>query len=140
MIARRSGDGQYVVQRHRYIRNDDLPDCLTHGLSRRAVGSRAVGVDMRLSWRFDIVAVAQFLPHLPAHPQQQEAAGQQQANDLHQLDRNAGETDAQDRSGHDSPEDDPGAEEVLLRARPMMMALSISCKNQVNDDDLHQRG
>ena len=47
-------------------------------------------------------ACAQLAPHLPAHPEQQDAAGQQQADDLQQLHRDAGEADAQDRGGEDA--------------------------------------
>ena len=47
----------------------------------------------------------QFAPHLPAYPQQENAAGEQQSYDLQQLDRNGGEADPQDRGGQNAHQD-----------------------------------
>ena len=41
----------------------------------------------------------QLAPHLPAYPKQQNAAREQQPNDLQQLNRDGSEGDAQDRGG-----------------------------------------
>ena len=49
--------------------------------------------------------LAQFAPHLPAHPQQQQAAGQQQADDGQQLDGDQGEADAQHDGGGQADQD-----------------------------------
>jgi hypothetical protein len=46
-----------------------------------------------------MVRRAQLAPHLPAHPKQQDAAGEQQSDDLQQLNRDGSEADAQDRGG-----------------------------------------
>ena len=64
--------------------------------------------------------------HLPAHPQQQDAAGERQADDGEQLHGNGGEGDAQDHRADNAPEDDLGAQLGATReaARPTTMALS----------------
>ena len=41
----------------------------------------------------------QLAPHLPAYPKQQNAAREQQSDDLQQLNRDGSEADAQDRGG-----------------------------------------
>ncbi len=48
---------------------------------------------------------AQFAPHLPGHPEQQDAAGQQQADNGEQLDGNQREQDAQHGGGGDADQD-----------------------------------
>ena len=48
---------------------------------------------------------AKLAPHLPADPEQQDATGEKQADDLEQLDGQAGENDAQDRRGDDADQD-----------------------------------
>jgi len=48
---------------------------------------------------------AQLAPHLPADPEQENAAGQQQPDDLQQLHRDAGESDPQHRGGDDADQD-----------------------------------
>ncbi|MNS99776.1 hypothetical protein D3C72_1341880 [compost metagenome] len=48
---------------------------------------------------------AQFAPHLPAHPQQQEAARQQQADDGQQLHGDQGQADAHDDGGGQADQD-----------------------------------
>ena len=51
------------------------------------------------------MAGAQLAPHLPADPEQQDAAGEQQADDLQKLGGEPGEDDAQDRGGDDAEQD-----------------------------------
>ena len=48
---------------------------------------------------------AQFAPHLPAHPEQQEAARQQQADDGQQLHGDQGQADAHDDGGGQTDQD-----------------------------------
>jgi hypothetical protein len=54
----------------------------------------------------------QFPPHLPAHPQQKNAAREKQPDDLEKLRREAGKYDPQHRCGDDPDQDGPVA---LLR-------------------------
>ena len=52
---------------------------------------------------------AQLAPQLPADPEQQQAAGQRQPDDLQQLGGDDGEQDAQARRGQDAQHEHPGA-------------------------------
>jgi hypothetical protein len=52
---------------------------------------------------------AQFAPHLPTHPKQQDTAGKQQADDLEQLGGRRGKANAQYRRRDDAGEDSLGA-------------------------------
>src|SRR6185437_14210038 len=56
---------------------------------------------------FHLLALAglQFPPHFPANPEQEDTAGKQQTDDLQELGRSCGETDAQHGSCHDADED-----------------------------------
>ena len=64
----------------------------------------------RLVGRHLVPAVrAQLAVHLPADPQQQDAAGQRQADDGEQLGGDQREEDAQHDGGADAPEDDLAA-------------------------------
>ena len=86
------------------------------------------------------VLFAQLAPHLPAHPQQQDAAGEQQADDLQQLDRDAGEPDAHHGRRGDAPEDHLGA--LVLRQAGGGQADHdgvVAGQHQVDHDDLEQR-
>ena len=51
------------------------------------------------------MAGPQLAPHLPAHPQQQDAAGEEQADDLEKLGGEKREHDAQHRGGDDADQD-----------------------------------
>ena len=85
--------------------------------------------------------LAQLAPHLPAHPQQQHAAGQQQADHLQQLGRDAGEDDAQASGGDDA--DDDGAPALLGRQARRGKADDdgvVAGQHEVDQDDLEQRG
>ena len=88
-----------------------------------------------------MVLFAQLAPHLPAHPQQQDAAGKQQADDLQQLDRDAGKADAHHGRRGDAPEDHLGA--LVLRqtggGEPDDDGV-VAGQHQVDHDDLEQRG
>ena len=70
------------------------------------------GVDVRV-----MIAGGDLPVHLPADPQQQDAAGERQADDGEQLHGDGGEEDAQHDRGGDAPEDDPGCGSPWERAR-----------------------
>ena len=85
--------------------------------------------------------LAQLAPHLPAHPQQQHAAGEQQADHLQELGRDAGEDDAQGCGGDDA--DDDGAAALLGRQAGGGKADDdgvVAGEHEVDQDDLEQRG
>ena len=114
---------QHVVERHRQVGDDDLRDggAEAHGGTRPRVAAhdRAPASGMRL-------ALADLAVHLPAHPQQQDAAGERQADDGEQLHRDGGKDDAQDDGAGHAPEDhlariSGGTREA---ASPTTMALS----------------
>ena len=88
-----------------------------------------------------MMRLAQLAPHLPADPEQQEAAGQQQADDLQQLDGDAGEADAHQRGGGDAPEDH--LEALVLRksggSEPNDDGV-VAREHQVDHHDLEQGG
>ena len=83
---------------------------LREGLARRVVGDGAALVEIRVGKRFVGGVLlgcggAQLAPHLPADPEQQDAADQQQAEDLQELQRDGGEADAQHGRGDDADQD-----------------------------------
>ena len=123
MLAGGAGHRENVVERHRDVGDDDLPGGLGEGLARRALcdPARSVGVRVGESLlgrvRFGRRG-AQLAPHLPAHPQEQDAARDEQADDRKQPRRDAGEQDAQHRRGDDADEDRPVA--LLGAAAPML--------------------
>ena len=75
--------------------------------------------------------------HLPAHPQQQDAAGERQADDRKHLHRDGGEDDAQHDGAGDAPEDDLGAHLRLdPRGRHADHDGVVAGEHQVDHDDL----
>ena len=84
--------------------------------------------------------LAQLAPHLPAHPEQQHAAGEQKADHLQQLGRDAGKDDAQCGGGDDA--DDDGAPALLGRktrgGEPNDDSI-VAGEHEVDQDDLKQR-
>ena len=85
--------------------------------------------------------LAQLAPHLPAHPEQQHAAGKQQADHLQELGRDAGKDDAQRGRGHDA--DDDGAAALIgrqARSREPDDDGVVAGEHEVDQDDLEQRG
>ena len=132
MLARRTGHGQHVVERHGDVRHDDLPGGLGEGLARRAAGDGAVGVDVLSGDGFNAfflgVSVAQFAPHLPADPEQKDAADQDQAEDLQKLGGDAGKADAQHGGRDDADED-----------RLVALVLGKAGRSQANDDGVVAR-
>ena len=97
----RAGDGQHVVERHRHVGDGDEAD-----------GGPEAEFGMRLLVCTNVsvmIAGGDLAVHFPAHPQQQDAAGERQADDGEQLHGDRGKEDAQhDRRG-DAPEDHPAA-------------------------------
>src|SRR5579872_392978 len=93
--ARRARHGQHVVQAHRQVGQDDLEHGLAERLARRLSGGVAPGT-------------AQLSEHAPAHPKQQQAAGQEQADHLEQLQCDGAERDT-DCSGAGDSKHDRGA-------------------------------
>ncbi len=79
-------------------------------------GNRAVGVEVGIGEGFGrlvllLVRDRQLAVHLPAHPEQQQAAGDQEAaTERQQLRGDQCETDAEDRRGDDADEDGFAAE------------------------------
>ena len=85
--------------------------------------------------------IAQLAPHLPANPQKQDAAGQQQTDHLQQLSRNTGEDDAQASGGNDTDDDSAPA---LLGGQARRGKADddgvVAGQHEVDQDDLEQRG
>ena len=146
MLARRAGHREHVVEGHRHVGDDDLPGGLGEGLARNASGNGAVLIDVptleSLLGRMllGLMAGAQLAPHLPAHPQQQDAAGQEQAHDLEKLGRDQRENDTQDGGGENAEQD--GLVALLLRETGGGQADDdgvVAGERQVDADD-HQEG
>ncbi len=105
-------DREHVVERHGNVGDHDLPGGLREGLARPATsaGDGAVGINVfdrdRLH-RIDLDGMRRrkLAPHLPAYPEQQYAAGEQQADDLQQLRRHQREHDAQAGRRGDADQD-----------------------------------
>ena len=108
-------DGQHIVQRHGDVGDHDLDQGGRERLARDAqgLGRRASAVvggqgGFQLGLGLGLVVcplLLQFAPHLPADPQQQDAAREQQADDGQQLHRDQGEADAQDDGGGQADQD-----------------------------------
>ena len=102
MLARGARHRQHVVERHRNVRHDDLPGRLREGLAwnvRIARPERGLG--------FLCAGPAQFAPHFPANPEQQDAAREQQADDRQQLDCHRRKGQAQHRGRNDADQNGP---------------------------------
>jgi len=82
MVLGRPGDGQHVIQRHGDIGDEDLDQGADQGLGGSGRRQR-MAFQHRLAHRLLGPSLgAQIAPHAPGHPQQEEAAGQQQAHQL----------------------------------------------------------
>ncbi len=138
MLARGARDREHVVQRHRDVGRDDLQRGLAESLSLHRRGARsAAGAERELAF---VRLLAQLSPHLPAYPEQQHAAGEQQADHLQKLGRNAGKDDAEHSGGSDA--DDDGAAALLGRQARRGKADDdgvVAGQNEVDQDDLKQR-
>ena len=82
-------------------------------------------------------ALGKLAVHLPAHPEEQDAAGEHQADDRQQLHRRGGENDAERDGAGDTPEDHLGAH---LRRDPRRRHADddgvVAGEHQVDHDDL----
>ena len=108
-------------------------------------GNGAVGIDVEIGdgpvcGGFGRVHGAQLAPHLPAHPQQQQPAGEQQADDLEQLRGDGGEADAHRRGGADPDQDRLGA--LVFRQAGGGKADDdgiVAGQHQIDEDDFDER-
>lgn len=147
MFARRAGNGQDIVKRHRHVRDNDLPGRLREGLSWPAPGDQTVGVPVfagqRLGGAIFVggMAAAQLAPHFPAHPKQKDTTGKKQAGDRQKLGGADRKDNPQHGSGGDAHQNRLGAL-FLGQARRGKTDDDgiVTCKHQINADDLHQCG
>ncbi len=99
--------------------------------------------ELELLLRLGLVVGAlllQFAPHLPADPQQQQTAGQQQADQGQKLDRDQGEADAHDDGGGQT--DQNGLLALILGQGGGGQAHGdgvVAGEDQVHQQDLAQR-
>ncbi len=115
MGVRRAGHREHVVQRHGHVGDHDLQQGGAEALAlqaqllrRRPLAVLDLHGQLQLALGLGLIVrrlFAQFAPHLPAHPQQQEAARQQQADDGQKLDRDQGEADAHQDGGGQTDQD-----------------------------------
>src|SRR6185369_12892877 len=85
MLARRARDGEHVVERHRDVSDRDLPYGLAQRLLMARSGRRIDRARGRKTLQFRLMMRhLQLAPHLPAYPKQENAAGEQQPDDLQQ--------------------------------------------------------
>jgi hypothetical protein len=144
MLARRTRDCEHIVERHRDVGDEDLPGRLAERLLRGAATNRggAVRVDVEVAEFASRLRhrVPQLPPHLPANPQQQNAAGKQQADDRQQLCRDGCKADAQHSRGADADED--CARTLFFRqagGRKTDDHRVVARQHQVDHDDLEKR-
>ena len=90
--------------------------------------------------RLRVILVGGDLPvHLPADPQQQDAAGEHQADDGEQLHGDRREDDAQDDRGQDAPKDHPGANLGCdARGCETDDDSVVACQHQVDHRDVEE--
>src|SRR5574338_1114873 len=94
MLARRSGDREHVVEAHADVGDGDAP-----GGGGEALGGlqpRTLVADDLVRPRRTIGRLTQLAPHFPCHPQQEQPAGKDQADDLQELGDDQCESDSQD--------------------------------------------
>lgn len=121
------------------LRDHDLPGGLREGLPRRGRAAMRVFAGNAFK-RLLAMSMLQFLPHLPADPQKQQPAGEEQADDLQKLGGGGGKADAQDGGGDDAKQDRLGA--LILGQAGRGKADDdgvVAGQNQVDHDDLEQR-
>ena len=122
-----------------------MPRCGSKCLACCAPRERAVGIDVVVGEGlnavvFDGVRGAKLAPHLPANPEQQNAAGKQQANDLEELRGHAGERNAQHRGRHHA---DQNGLAPLVRWEPRGSEPDhdrvVAGENEIDQDHLNER-
>ena len=146
-----AGDGQHIVQRHGQVGDHDLDQGGAEGLAFQAqflgAGAAAVfdghgALDLGLGLGLIVGGLfAQFAPHLPADPQQQETARQQQADDGQQLNGDQGQADAHDDRGGQTDQD--GLAALLLGQGGGRQAYGhgvITGQDQVDHQNLAEGG
>lgn len=85
------------------------------------------------------MAGAKFAPHLPADPEQQQAAGQQQPDDCQQIDCDAGKENTQNGRGQNADNDRLAALRGLEAGSGKADNHGIVAgENEVDSDDLQQ--
>lgn len=133
MLTRRTGDREHVVERHRHVGDNDLPCSLGQRLGRGTFRLAVRSHDMLF------MPGAQLTPHLPADPQQQEAAREQQSDNGQKLGCKSREDNSQKCRGANADQD-------CLVALPFWQTRSgktddnriVTGKNKVDEDDLNE--
>ena len=88
-----------------------------------------------------LVALADFAEHLPAHPEQQDAAGQRQTDDLQQLRGGDGKGDAQQHGAGNAEKDHLAADAgVDAGGGHADHDGVVASQNDIDENDLRQRG
>ena len=145
MLARGAGNREHVVERHGDVGDDDLERRLGEGLPLSTFRNMAVGVQVlpgqRFAHRMRVSAGrAQLPPHFPAHPEKQDSACKEQADDREKPRRDGGEEDAQHGRRGDTDEDRLGS---LLRREPGGGEPDddgvVAGQNEIDQDDLQKR-
>ena len=131
-------DRQNVVQAHADVRHRDRPGCAREALGRCQT---AVFVADNLGRPSALASVMQLAPHLPGYPEQQQAACQDQPDDLQQLRDDQREPNAENqRSGH-TDDDDLAA---LLRREPCRQGADhdgvVAGQHEVDHKDAQEGG
>src|ERR1700747_1878844 len=92
---------QHVVERYREVGDDDLSCCLSQRLAMGIAGDGAISVDIKSGQGLDSLILllvggrAKLTPHLPAHPEQQNAARKQEADEFQELRGDSGKYNKQ---------------------------------------------
>src|SRR5438128_9116999 len=81
MLPRGTGDSENIVERHRYVSDDDLRGSLDESFARDMCGNCSIGVDIItcqcLGGLLPLLdRCAQLSPHLPAYPEEEKAPGE----------------------------------------------------------------
>jgi hypothetical protein len=138
--------GQHVVERHREVSNDDLSCCLSQRLARGIAGDGTISVDIKSGQGFDSLFLllvggrAKLTPHLPAHPEQQNAAREQQADKFQELRGDSGKYNKQGSCARHAEQNRPCA--LLLRQSGRGHADDdgvVAGQSQVDHHDLEKR-
>ncbi len=95
-----AGHGQHVVERHRHVREGDLRHGGAEAHRRQRCSGHAIA-----ALGMTPVTLADLPVHLPAHPEQQDAAGERQSHDGEKLRGHRREQDAQPNGRGHAPKD-----------------------------------
>jgi len=142
LLTRDACDGEHVIEGHRDVGHDDLGDRLAARFrlrrrrSRRLLSGNDVSDDIR---RARLAHRTQLPPELPANPEQKDAAGEQQSDDLKELRRHGGERDTQNGGRQDADEDRLAA--LVARQAGGRQADDdgiVAGQNEIDDDNLQE--